>query len=158
MHVRRNRRRVVERADTSLAASGTRRRLALPAPIAKWSLTSVQQRLGKEWRTAHPTCALLLVAVGRGASDPAVVCRHAAKDRGAAVAGGIRRAQRGANFDDDAGAQAEVSENSVGESAVSGILCQREAEPVCCGAGEGPSRSKPGSTFAFANRIVLVRV
>jgi hypothetical protein len=45
-----------------------------------------------------------------------------------------------------------------GESAVSGILCQREAEPVCCGAGEGPSRSKPGSTFAFANRIVLVRV
>jgi len=24
-----------------------------------------------------------------------------------------------------------------GESAVSGILCQREAEPVCCGAGEG---------------------
>jgi len=39
------------------------------------------------------------------------------KDRGAAVAGWIRRAQGGANFDDDAGAQAEVSENSVGEVA-----------------------------------------
>ena len=34
-------------------------------------------------------------------------------------------------------------ENSVGEAAVSGILCQREAEPVCCGAVEAPSRSNP---------------
>ena len=74
------------------------------------------------------------------------------------MAGGIRRAQGGANFDDDAGAQAEVSENSVGEAANSRILFQREAEPVYCGAVEGPSRSKPGSTFAFANQIVLVRV
>ena len=35
--------------------------------------------------------------------------------------------------DDDAGMQLEVSENSVGEAAVSGILCQREAELVRCG-------------------------
>jgi len=33
------------------------------------------------------------------------VCRHAAEDRGAAVAGGIRRAQSGANLDDDAGGE-----------------------------------------------------
>jgi len=52
--------------------------------------------VGEGRPTAHPTCALLLVVVGRGASDPAAVCRHAAEDRGAAVAGGIRRAQRGA--------------------------------------------------------------
>ena len=96
------------------------RRLALPAPIGKWSLTSLQQRLVKTGGRLDPTCALLLVAVGRGTSDPAAVCRHAAEDRGAAVAGGIRRAQGGANFGDDAGAQAEVSENSVGEAAVSG--------------------------------------
>jgi hypothetical protein len=51
-----------------------------------------------------------------------------------------------------------VSENSVGEAANSRILFQREAEPVYCGAVEGPSRSKPGSTFAFASQIVLVRV
>ena len=32
--------------------------------------------------------------------------------------------------------QADVSENSVGEAAVSGILCQREAELVRCGVVE----------------------
>jgi hypothetical protein len=37
-------------------------------------------------------------------------------------------------------------------------LISTRPEPVYCGAVEGPSRSKPGSTFAFANRIVLVRV
>jgi len=36
-------------------------------------------------------------------------------------------AARGADFDDDDGAQGEVSENPVGKDAVSGILCQREA-------------------------------
>jgi len=41
------------------------RRLALLARIGKWSLTSLQQRLGEDRWTAHPTCALLLVAAGR---------------------------------------------------------------------------------------------
>jgi hypothetical protein len=50
------------------------------------------------------------------------------EDRGAATAGGIGRAHREPNFDDDTGAQAEVSENSVGEAVVSGILWQREGE------------------------------
>jgi hypothetical protein len=36
---------------------------------------------------------------------------------GAAVAGGIDGLQRAANFDDDAGAQAEPCENSVAEAA-----------------------------------------
>lgn len=51
-----------------------------------------------------------------------------------------------------------MSENSVGKAAVSGILCQREAEPVRCGAVESPLASKPGSNFAFANPLVSVRV
>jgi Transposase DDE domain group 1 len=59
--------------------------------------------VGEDRRTAHQTCALLLVGAGGEASDAAVVCRHAAEDRGAAIAGGTRRAQRGADFNDDAG-------------------------------------------------------
>jgi hypothetical protein len=44
----------------------------------------------------------LLVGAGEEPSDATVVCRHAAEDHGAAVAGGIRRAQSGADFSDDA--------------------------------------------------------
>jgi len=44
-----------------------------------------------------------------------------------------------------------VSENSVGEAAVSGILCQREAELARCGAVERPPRTNPASNVAFAN-------
>jgi hypothetical protein len=45
-----------------------------------------------------------------------------------------------------------VSEISVEEHAIAGILCQREAEPVCCGAVERPSRSNPGSIFALQTK------
>jgi hypothetical protein len=61
-------------------------------------------------------------------------------------------------FGDDAGAQAEVSENLVGEAAGSGILCQREAELARCGGVESPFDSKQGSNFAFAKLPVSVRV
>jgi hypothetical protein len=59
--------------------------------------------------------------VGGETSDAAVVCRHAAEDRGAAVAGGIRRAQSRADFDDKAGAQGGVSAESSGKSTFSGV-------------------------------------
>jgi hypothetical protein len=53
------------------------------------------------------------------------------KIAGAAVAGGIGRARRGAKFDDDdAETQVEVSKNSVGKAALLRILSQREAELV----------------------------
>jgi hypothetical protein len=107
---------------------------------------------------AHPTCALLLVAAGRRASDAAVVCRYAAEDRGAAVAGRIRRAQSRADFGDDAEAQVEVCENLVGEATVSGIFCQREAELARCGWVESPFDSKQRSNFPFAKLPVSVRV
>src|SRR6202022_896686 len=61
--------------------------------------------VGEDRRTAHPTCALLLVAVGRGAPDAAVVWRHAAEDRNAAVASGIGGLQSAANFGDEIGRQ-----------------------------------------------------
>ncbi len=47
------------------------------------------------------------------------------------------------------GAQGEVSENSVGDAAVSGISCRREAARVHCDTFESPLDSKPGSNFAF---------
>jgi hypothetical protein len=49
------------------------------------------------------------------------------------------------------GTQAEVSGNSGGEAAVSGILFQREAELAGCGAVERPPRSNPASNVAFAD-------
>jgi hypothetical protein len=64
------------------------RRLALPAPIGKWSLTSLQQRLvktGGRLISTHVTTG----CCGGGPSDAAVVRRHAAEDRNAAVASGI---------------------------------------------------------------------
>ena len=59
--------------------------------------------VGEDRWTAHPTCALLLVAAGREPPDETALWEHAAKDRGVTVAGGMRRAQRGANFDDENG-------------------------------------------------------
>jgi len=44
---------------------------------------------GESRRAIDQACALLLAAAGRGASDAEAVCRHAAEDRGAAVASGI---------------------------------------------------------------------
>ncbi len=49
-------------------------------------------------RTVDQARTLLLAAAGGEPSDAAAVCRHAAEDRGAAVAGGIRRAQSGSKF------------------------------------------------------------
>jgi hypothetical protein len=40
-----------------------------------------------------------------------------AEGHGAAVAGGIKRVHSGADFDDDAGAEGEVSAESIGETA-----------------------------------------
>ena len=43
------------------------------------------------------------------------VCKHAAEDRGAAVADGIRRAQSAADFDDDVVAEGNVYAESSGD-------------------------------------------
>ena len=79
------------------------RRLALATPIGRWSLTSLQQRLVKTGGRLIQHARYYWLVLAEKPSDAAVVCRHAAEDRGAAVAGGIRRAQSGADFDDDAG-------------------------------------------------------
>ena len=51
-----------------------------------------------------------------------------------------------------------MSENSVEKASVSGVLCQREAELVRCGAVESQLDSKPSSNFGFASRLMPVRV
>ena len=73
---------------------------------------------------------ILLVAAGGEPPDAAAVCRHAAEDRGAAVAGGMRRAQREANFDDDAGAKGKVSAEPFGKRAARGVARPSDAKPA----------------------------
>ena len=67
------------------------RRLVLPARVATWSLTSLQQRLVEDRRAFDQACPLLLAPAGGESSDAAAIWWLAAEDRGAAVAGGIRR-------------------------------------------------------------------
>jgi hypothetical protein len=64
------------------------RRLALPREIGNWSLTNLQQRLVKTGGRLiqHARYYWLLLAE----SHLTAVCRHAAKDHDAAVAGGIK--------------------------------------------------------------------
>ncbi len=59
------------------------RRLTLPRPMEKYSLTSLQQRLVKTRGAAGETCALLLAALSRKTSEPAAIRRDAGADRGA---------------------------------------------------------------------------
>ena len=79
------------------------RRLALPADrevVANQLAAAVDENR----RTFDQACTLPLVAPGGEPSDAAAVCRHAEEGYGAAAAGGIGRAQREANLDEDAGA------------------------------------------------------
>jgi hypothetical protein len=73
------------------------RRLALPAD-REVVANQLAAAIGEDRWTGHPTFALLLVAVGREPSNAAVVCRDAAEDRDAAVAGGIRRGVECSNY------------------------------------------------------------
>src|SRR5229473_5885911 len=61
------------------------------------------------------TCALLLVAVGRGAPNAAVLCRHAAEDRAVAVANGIGGARNAAEFGDEIGRQTDTCQRTRSE-------------------------------------------
>jgi hypothetical protein len=77
------------------------RRLALPAPIGKWSLTSLQQRLVKTGGRLIQHARYYWLLLAKGHLDAAVVWRHAAEDRNAAVASGIGGLQSAANFGDE---------------------------------------------------------
>jgi Transposase DDE domain group 1 len=69
-------------------------KLVAPAGVARADRKVVANQLaatvGQDRRTAHPTCALLLVAAGGESSHAAAVRGHAGEDRDAAVAGGIK--------------------------------------------------------------------
>jgi hypothetical protein len=49
-----------------------------------------------------------------------------------------------------------VSDNSVGNAAVSSVLCQYEAAPVHRRVVESPLDSEPAANLAFASPLVLV--
>jgi len=51
-----------------------------------------------------------------------------------------------------------MSENLVGNAAVSGILCLCEAEQISWGDVGSLFASNPGSNFAFANRLASMRL
>jgi hypothetical protein len=55
--------------------------------------------VGEDRRTVDKARTMLVVAAGAESPDAPAIWRRAAEDRGAAVAGGIARAQSGANFD-----------------------------------------------------------
>ncbi len=75
---------------------------------------------GENRRTVDKAQTLLLVAAGGESPDPTALRQHAAQDRDAAVASRIsRRAGRG-DVGDDAGAQGEVSAESLGKRVISG--------------------------------------
>jgi hypothetical protein len=90
--------------------------------------------VGEDRRPIDKACPLLLAAVSREPSDAAAVCGHAAENRGATVAGAIRRVQSGADLDNDAGAQEEVSAEPFGERPAPGVAFQSDAKPAPPGA------------------------
>jgi hypothetical protein len=75
-------------------------RLALPAPIGKWSLTSVQQRLVKTGGRLIKHARYYLAVAGGKPSDAAAFREHAAENCDAAVASRIGGLQSTANFGD----------------------------------------------------------
>ena len=86
------------------------RRLALPAAVANWSLTSLQQRLVKTGGRLIKR-PLLLVAAGGEPPDAAALRQHAPQDRGVAVTGGIGGPQSAADFDDEMGGREKCLRN-----------------------------------------------
>jgi Transposase DDE domain group 1 len=89
------------------------RRLTLPAPIEKWSLTSLQQRLVKTRGKVDKARPVLLVAARREPSDAAAVWRHARENRGAAGTGGIGRIVRYQQSHGEQARRAAVRQESV---------------------------------------------
>jgi Transposase DDE domain group 1 len=69
------------------------RRLALPKTIGSWSLTSLQQRLVKTGGRLIKHARYYWLLLGGESPDAAALRQHAAQNRDAARAGGIRRAQ-----------------------------------------------------------------
>ncbi len=84
------------------------------------SLASLQQRLVKNRRQIDQTCPLRLLAAGGESSHAMAVRGHDGEDRGAAVAGGIRRGVECGNYRRDAGLAGEVSADAPGKGIVSG--------------------------------------
>ena len=81
------------------------RRLALPKQDRQLVADQLAAAAGENRRTVDQARTLLLAAAGGEPSDAAAVCRHAAEDRGAAVAGGIGGLLSATDFGDEIGRQ-----------------------------------------------------
>lgn len=77
---------------------------------------------------------LLLALAGGKSSDAAALWQHAVEDRDAALGSRMGRAQSEADFGDDAGAEEEVSAESIGKTAFPDVALARDAKPVSPGA------------------------
>ena len=109
------------------------RRLAAGADwqLVAYELAAAAGENRRPFAQARP----LLLVVARGESpDAAAVCRYATEDRGVAGTGGIRRAQSGANFDDDARAKAKASVGTVRKKGTSGRCVPIRCETCPSGA------------------------
>jgi hypothetical protein len=73
-------------------------------------------------RTVDQARTLLLAAAGGEPSDAPALWQHAAEDRGAAIARGIGDPQGGADIGDAGGWKGELSAESIGKTAFSGVL------------------------------------
>ena len=119
------------------------RRLALPAADRHLVADQLAAAAGENRGPSDKTRPLLLVAAGGESPDAAALWRHAAKDRDAAVAGGIKRPRSGANFDDAPGTREKCRRNRWGKQHFS------RREPARC--ETGPPRA--GWEPAEQNRL-----
>jgi hypothetical protein len=95
-------------------------------PLADQLATAV----GEDRRPFDQARPLLLAAFSREPSDASAVCRHAAQDRRAAVAGRIGASTERSDFDDDARAKGKVSAKALGKGASPGVARPPDAEPA----------------------------
>ena len=127
------------------------RRLALPAQIGSWSLTSLQQRLVKTGGRLIQHARYYWLLLAESHLTRRLFADMLRKSRPCPTSG-IRRVQRGANLDDGAGLAGEVSADAPGKRILSGRC-------VLAGGETGPFRRRwehcrpiPAETLAGSDR------
>ena len=124
------------------------RRLALPAPIGKWSLTSLQQRLVKTGGRLIQHARYYWLMLAESHLTRRLFADMLRKVAALPMPAG-RRVQSGANLDDGAGLAGEVSADAPGKRVLSGrcVLaggetgafrhCWEHRGGKCCNFGDG---------------------
>ena len=108
---------------------------AAGAAVARCHLAAKQltAAVGEDQQTVDRARTILLVSAGGESSDAPAIWRHAAEERGAAVAGGTARSQSGAKFDDNTVAAGGVSAEPFGKRGSPALLAhQMRNRPSRC--------------------------